>query len=179
MADVGVGKEMYSELRRDLAPQLPAFLLKQRWFGGKARRIKSADVTDVVPIGVLSSQAFVLMIKVTYEDKAEESYAMPLLRTAGSAVTAELEASGLKLAPDEAGPVVLIDALRNEEFLRSLFGLIQEKASVPGEKGELRAFQTTAYLRLSPSTVNDLRPRPVGAEQSNSSIIYGHHLILK
>jgi len=119
------------------------------------------------------------MIKVTYEDNAEESYAMPLLRAVGSAVTPELEASGLKQEPDEAGAVVLIDALKNEEFLRSLLSLIQEKASVPGEKGELRAFQTTAYPRLSPSTVNDLRPKPVGAEQSNSSIIYGHHLILK
>jgi maltose alpha-D-glucosyltransferase / alpha-amylase len=179
MADVGVGKEMYSELRRDLGPQLPTFLQKQRWFGGKARRIKSADVTDVVPIRMLESQAFVLMIKVTYEDRAEESYAMPLLRAAGSAVNSELEASGLKLEPDESGAVVLIDALKNEQFLRSLFALIQEKASVPGEKGELRAFQTTAYPRLSPSTVDDLRPKPVGAEQSNSSIIYGHHLILK
>src|ERR1035438_9000037 len=99
MADVSVGKEMYSELRRDLAPQLPAFLLKQRWFGGKARRIKSADVTDVVPIRMPGSEAFVLMIKVTYEDNAEESYAMPLLRAVGSAVTPELEASGLKQEP--------------------------------------------------------------------------------
>jgi maltose alpha-D-glucosyltransferase/alpha-amylase len=179
MADVGVGKEMYRDLQRQLAPQLPEFLVKQRWFGGKARRIRSAEVTDVVPIRLQSSEALVLMIKVTYGDKVDESYAMPVMRMDSGTITPESEASSLKLPSDESSPVVLTDALKNEEFLSALLGLIQRQAIVHGEKGELRALQTAAFSRLSPSDSSDLRPKPVGAEQSNSSIIYGRALILK
>jgi trehalose synthase-fused probable maltokinase len=50
-----------------------------------------------------------------------------------------------------------------------------------GEKGELRAAQTTAYARLRAASASGvgLRPKPVGAEQSNTSIIYGDQMILK
>ena len=37
MADPGAGKKMASTLQTALAEQLPEYLLKQRWFGGKAR----------------------------------------------------------------------------------------------------------------------------------------------
>ena len=39
--------------------------------------------------------------------------------------------------------------------------------------------QTTAFSKLSPEPVVGLTPKPVGAEQSNTSIIYGNRLILK
>ena len=84
MADVGVGKELVPELRRSLAPQLPGFLIKQRWFGGKARKISSAELIDVVPIRMQTSEALLLVITVKYVDNIEESYAMPVLRAANA-----------------------------------------------------------------------------------------------
>ncbi len=61
----------------------------------------------------------------------------------------------------------------------ALVQLIESGKVIPGEFGELRGVQTTAYARLSPEPVATLRPKPVGAEQSNTSIIYGDRLILK
>jgi trehalose synthase-fused probable maltokinase len=180
MADSAVGKEMYPELRRSLPSQLPAFLAEQRWFGGKARQIRSAELADVIPIRTETLEAFLLVVLVTYADGSNENYAIPVL-CAGPATSApEIATVSLKIETLQTdGPLVLVDALKNEEFLKTLLELIRREASVQGEKGELRAFQTTAYARLCPESAGVLQPKPVGAEQSNSSIIYGDRLILK
>jgi len=181
MAEPGVGKDIVPELRRALAPQLPAFLMKQRWFGGKARKIQSAELSDIVPIRLQSaSEAFLLMVLVRYADGNEELYAMPVVPTVNVSATPEEEGASLQIPSVKGGaPLVLADALKNEESLSALLELIQRKAVVSGENGELRALQTTAYSRLCPSSGGLLRPKPVRAEQSNSSIIYGDRLILK
>jgi trehalose synthase-fused probable maltokinase len=178
MADVGVSREMYPQLRSALAGQLPAFLMKQRWFGGKARRIVSAELTDVISIPTAAQAALLLMVTVRYADNAEESYAMPVLRLADAHHARDDDSSSFKVSTD-GGLVVLTDALKNEEFLVALLDLIQRKATVQGEKGELRALQTAAYSRLYPPSAGPLKPKAVGAEQSNTSVIYGSHLILK
>src|SRR5258708_1276398 len=180
MADVGVSKEMYSQLRSSLPAQLPAFLMKQRWFGGKARRISSAELADIISIPTPTQAALLLMVTVKYADNTDESYAMPVLRAADDMMSAEGEPSLMKLQTGAGvDPVFLTDALKNEEFLSELLELIQRKAILQGEKGELRALQTAAYSRLYPTSAGRLKPKSVGAEQSNTSVIYGSHLILK
>ena len=181
MADPAVGKEMYPELRRSLPAQLPAFLVGRRWFGGKARQIRATELVDVIPIRSTDASAFLLVVAVKYADGAGETYAVPLLRTeqtAGAAAAAGHAA--LKIdAPKSGGSIVFTDALQNEAFLSMLFELIQRQEVLPGEKGELRGLQTSAFARMYPASSANLRPRPVGAEQSNSSTIYGDRLILK
>src|SRR5580692_1404650 len=180
MADVGVGREFYTQLRNSLAAQLPAFLMKQRWFGGKARKINSAELTDVIPIPVQSQEALQLTVTVRYADNTDESYAVPVLRVADATSVSGGELSSLKVQTDAAAtPVVLTDALKNEEFLYALLEMIQGKVTLRGERGELRALQTAAFSRLYPSSTGRLKPRPAGAEQSNTSVIYGSHLIMK
>jgi maltose alpha-D-glucosyltransferase/alpha-amylase len=180
MADVGVGREFYTQLRNSLAAQLPAFLMKQRWFGGKARKIDSAELTDVIPIPVQSQEVLLLTVTVKYADNTDESYAVPVLRVAEAASVSGGELSFLNVQTDAVGtPVVLTDALKNEEFLSALLEMIQGKVTLRGERGELRALQTAAFSRLYPSSTERLKPRPAGAEQSNTSVIYGSHLIMK
>jgi trehalose synthase-fused probable maltokinase len=180
MADVGVGKEMYPQLRSSLAAQLPAFLMKQRWFGGKARRISSAELADIISIPTPAQAALLLMVTVKYADNTDESYAVPVLRAANAVQAAGAETPFLNVQIDaSAEAVVLTDALKNEEFLSTLLELIQRKAILQGEQGELRALQTVAYSRLCPPSAGRLKPKSAGAEQSNTSVIYGSHLILK
>ena len=180
MADSAVGREMYPELRGSLPSQLPGFLARQRWFGGKARQIRAAELADVIPIRAEALEVFLLIVAVKYVDGNQEDYAMPVMHAKRAASTPEVEAAALTIeTPQAGGPLVLIDALGNEAFLGALLDLIGREAIVQGEKGELRASQTTAYAGLYPASVGVLQPKPVGAEQSNTSIIYGDRLILK
>src|SRR5580765_7140874 len=87
MADAATGRENFSDLRRSLPAHLPAYLGRQRWFGGKARTIRSVEVTDIVPMPVRGDAhgALLLIIAVAYGDGACESCAIPMLRAASSA----------------------------------------------------------------------------------------------
>jgi trehalose synthase-fused probable maltokinase len=180
MADPAVGKEMYPELRRSLPQQLPAFLMRQRWFGGKARQIRSAGLADVIPIRSEAMEGFLLIVTVKYAAGADDSYAIPVLPAEPSKQEHEADPTSLRVeATGPVGFVLLTDALKNEAFLNTLLELIRREAILPGEKGELRALRTSASARLYPASSDGLHPKPVGAEQSNSSTIYGDRLILK
>ncbi len=61
----------------------------------------------------------------------------------------------------------------------TLHGAIEAQASSRGLNGELRARQSSAYRDLCPASAGILKPKPMGVEQSNSSIIYGNRLVLK
>jgi trehalose synthase-fused probable maltokinase len=182
MTDSAAGRGVFPELRRSLPSQLPAYLAGQRWFGGKARTIRSAELIDVIPIllaGDRAPAAFLLIVSISYATGPGDSYAIPVIRVElDSAAT--LGQSHLKIAASEAvGGSALVDALKNEAFLSAMLQLIHRQATLPGEKGELRASQTTAYARFGSAVDGNLRPKPAGAEQSNTSIIYGDQLILK
>jgi maltose alpha-D-glucosyltransferase/alpha-amylase len=174
MAQLGIGKKMDSTLQTTLAAQLPEYLLKQRWFGGKARKIASVDVVDTLPIPVVSGNAYLFVAAVRYADGgAVEFYAIPLVRAEGAGT------EGLKVPGPDGGSMMLADGLKNAAFLTALAELIEKGTAIAGENGELRGVQTSAFAKLSPEAVAGLTPKPVGAEQSNTSIIYGNRLIMK
>jgi maltose alpha-D-glucosyltransferase/alpha-amylase len=180
MANFAVGKEMYPELRRLLPPQLPAFLLQQRWFGGKARQIQMTELADVISIRGKTLEVLLLIVTVKYADGAEETYALPVSCAEERTSTKEMDSAQLRLeSPRGGSALVLTDALKDEVFLSMLLEMVHRKATIEGEKGELRAVHTTAYATLCPNSTSVLKPRPIAAEQSNSSIVYGDRLILK
>jgi trehalose synthase-fused probable maltokinase len=173
MADLGAGKKMASTLQTALASQLPGYLLKQRWFGGKARKIASVDIIDTLPIPVGGGNAYIFVAVVHYDDGADEFYAIPLVRSESAG------AEGLKVPSPDGGSIMLADGLKNATFSTALAELIEKGTAIAGENGELRGLKTTAYSRLASEPVAGLAPKPVGGEQSNTSIIYGNRLILK
>src|SRR4029077_17706813 len=121
MAKFAVGKEIYPELQKSLPPQLPAFLAKQRWFGGKAGRVFSAELAGIIPMrsGVL--EVLLLVASVKYADGTEESYAMPVACAEEQSSLSDVDSSFLRVEGRQHGNVlVLTDALKSEEFLKTL-----------------------------------------------------------
>jgi trehalose synthase-fused probable maltokinase len=171
-------KEIYQELRTALPPLLPGYLATQRWFGGKARQIRSAEITDMVPWSKTRCEAFVLLVRLEYATGPGELYVLPLIwseeRVADGAST------GLQVRSGARGTdVYLRNALTDDEFLRSLLDAIEKKAAFSGSAGEIHAWYTSVFPALCGTTASALQPRPIKAEQSNSSIIYGDRAVLK
>src|SRR6266849_9731760 len=180
MANFAVAKERYPQLQRSLPPQLPAFLSRQRWFGGKARQVRVAELADVIPIRGGALEFLLLVVSVQYADGTGESYAMPVSCAEERSSSSQSDSASLKVEALQPGSaLVLTDALKSEDFLNALLEMIRSNATIEGHSGTLRGLQTTAYPHLYPSSAGILQPKPVRAEQSNTSIIYGDRLILK
>ncbi len=170
-------QEQFTELQKSLPPQLPDFLTAQRWFSGKARRVRATEVLDVIPFGASQLESFMVLARVEYETGVRETYLLPLL--AWSADRAPTEDGSHMKVSIRGADLILTDALRNVDFLLELHAAIEAQAVFGGLSGELRAKQAKTYRDICPASAGALKPKPMTVEQSNSSIIYGDRLVLK
>ena len=171
-------KETYHDLRITLPALLAGYFADQRWFGGKARQIRSVEIADLVPLGNTGLETFVLLVRLEYVTGPGEVYVLPLIctqePTVGSAET------GLKVHSSARGTDLhLRNALTDNEFLHTLLEMIEQKTVFRGLEGEIHAACTDAFHVFCKASAGVLQPKPLKAEQSNSSIIYGDRVILK
>ena len=170
--------EDFAEMQELLPPALPAFLTAQRWFGGKAHRIRATEVADIIPFGASQSEALIVLAGVEYETGVRESYLLPLLVWYADRRLNDDDLHALRVT-FRGTELLLTDALRNEDFLLTLHAAIEAQATFRGMNGDLRARHSSTYRDLCPASAGVLKPKPMGVEQSNSSIIYGDRLVLK
>jgi maltokinase len=157
-----------------LAELLREWLPRQRWFAGKDR-----PVTD---LGVLSATELFpgclhLLIHTGHPAVPAPGGAPPygdcyqLLLGVGDHLTPRLARSLIGRPPQ--GPLagkVIYDALHDPRST----ALLLERLRRPGRVGPL-CFETAPRARVP----GGLAPRLLGAEQSNSSLVYGEEFILK
>jgi trehalose synthase-fused probable maltokinase len=167
-------KSFLASLRNSLPPVLPQFLSQQRWFGGKARTIRSVEVSDIVPFCFDPLRSYFILVRVNYADGPTETYDIPLVHSSG-----EIGLSSLRIRPDDLSEVVLKDALTDEQFLTLLLDAIAKGISLTGARGEIRAVATRALPSIWQPLQGPLTPAAMNAEQSNSSVVFEKRLVLK
>jgi maltose alpha-D-glucosyltransferase / alpha-amylase len=169
--------------RGSLEDVLPGYLRERRWFGGKARTIKSARVQDAIPLDQTSGGVFLGLVYVEYTEGNPETYAIPLAFASGEHAGHLLEHSPqaalarLKLRGGDDG--VLFDALFEPAIAEMFLNLVGRRRRIKSGNNQLVGNTTRAYRQIRDSADGPLPPRISGAEQSNTSIIYGQELILK
>jgi maltose alpha-D-glucosyltransferase/alpha-amylase len=171
--------------RAALEDALPGFLREARWFGGKGRRIKSAQLAESLPVGVDETEiaGLVAIVDVEYAEGDPETYVLPLacasvehsrelLESFARSVVARLQ------TPE--GERVLHDALGDPELPAALLDAIRRRRRIAGDAGlRIEANPTKAFRRVAGSSADLPDPRPLQTEQSNSSVVFGDRLILK
>jgi maltose alpha-D-glucosyltransferase / alpha-amylase len=158
---------------------LPRFLTRQRWFGGKSRRIESTTVLDWGAFN--QRKATWALLRVNYESGEPDVYLLPLEMFFDSAAAGIKETSpNSVVAPitSPQGTGVLRDALLREDALSAFLALIAESGRLQTAQGEIRGLPSSLFRSLR-GTDTEVRPRLGTAEQSNSSIFYGDRLIMK
>ncbi|MBF6569967.1 MAG: maltose alpha-D-glucosyltransferase [Candidatus Binataceae bacterium] len=171
--------------REMLEPAIASYLPHTRWFRSKARTIKRAAIQDVVPLPE-SNGAVMTMVEVEFTYGDTESYVIPMSRAEGDRAVEmrsrlpQQAIADLRLAGRTGGGEGLVyDATADADFCRALLGIIERRRHLRGELGELRvgATQTWSAVRQALNGVTEVRP--IRAEQSNSSVVFGDRLILK
>ncbi|MCO6456618.1 MAG: maltose alpha-D-glucosyltransferase [Pirellulaceae bacterium] len=189
---------------RTLLQALPAYLRRQRWFAGKARKIQQVGLVDYFAIqGPAESSAMrLLLVDVQYVDGEAEKYLLPVVFAQGEQacnITGDHPRGGILRVERSDGepPAVLCEAMWEDLFWHPLHEAIRRRRVLRGQHGEIHAEQTKAYRRLAsglkrqagpPRAVKAARelngdePPTVaihGGQQSNTSVILGERFILK
>ncbi len=143
-----------------LAEDLAAWLPHQRWFAGKDRGVASVAVVDFAALG---ERLVLILAEATYDDGSRQRYQVPLAAVA----------AGAGAAVTRAGHYAVVDATTDEEASRRLALLA----------GSRQRITTATGSGVEGEPVEPLPPpgpaRPLGVEQSNSSVVFGERLILK
>jgi maltokinase len=156
----------------DLLAGLPEDVLRewfvpQRWFGSKASEVAQLNVLEEFTLREESPQLVLALIEARFPQGTHEVYQVPIgIRPASEGwserVICEVEGN------------TYYDALADPAHARELLHLMRAGADVQAGDGML-AFRWAGGAGEG-GTVD---VRPVGVEQSNSSIVFGEALILK
>jgi maltose alpha-D-glucosyltransferase/alpha-amylase len=160
--------------------RLLPFLQRQRWFGGKARKTRSARFIDWGVLRRGSQPIFLTLIEVEYDDGPRDQYFLPLTVCA-SADTKGLEERaphGILATVTGARKGVLFDAWLDDRFALALLDVLGHQEHAKTRRGAVRGSQTSAFAALR-GPDDGLRVSRPEREQSNTSIIYGDRLIMK
>ncbi len=170
------------ETRPALEAILPGYLKGRRWFGGKARPLRSASIPEIVPIPYDSAVTYLTSVVVGYTDGDPETYVLPLVvATAERAEQVQKEFPQAVVAHlrREGEDAILYEALWDKSFCDALLAAITHRRRFKGEAGELRALPTRMFRQLYDQSEGNLPASLMQAEQSNTSILYGSTFILK
>ncbi len=170
--------------RNALAEVLPSYLRGCRWFGGKARQLKSTRITEVIPVPYNSSVAYITLVQADYTEGDPETYVLPLALATGEwgwvlGAGHELVQSGVARLQTKDKTGILYDALWEPGFCEVLLDAISRRRRFKGESGTLAATSTVSFNRLRGPAQAPMEPVPGQAEQSNSSVFFGDRLLLK
>jgi maltose alpha-D-glucosyltransferase / alpha-amylase len=178
--------EIFQEDYQKLENLIPVYLKHQRWFGGKARRIKTARVRETVPMHSGEFLAYFVFVRLDYVDGSDETYMLPLTHATAPAMEECMEdCSWMALAKvrteadsDQVSGYIM-DALGLDIFRQELLAMIAKRSTHKGAGGIMAAVPTRFFKTLYDKKSQPLETKIVKAEQSNTSIVYANRFILK
>jgi maltokinase len=144
---------------------LEKWVLSQRWFGSKAREVVQLAVLDVVPLRLEEQPLASVLLEARFAPGTHEIYQVPVGFRAGSANGAIAEARG----------VTIYDALSDPGQSLALLDLMRRDARLESE----HAVSEFHWVEGAHDPGSGAGVRPMGAEQSNSSVVFGDALTLK
>ncbi len=150
-------------------PVLQEWLVAQRWFGSKAREVSHVDVVEAVELRSEAPRLVLALVEAVFASGTHETYQVPLGLRPSS------EAWDERVIMEHDGRTVY-DGLADPALGRELLHRMRSDSEVTVPDGVLRFRWAESAGRGLGGTVD---VRPVGVEQSNSSIVFGDELILK
>lgn len=148
---------------------LAQWIPTRRWFGGKAREVRSFVIEGAVPVAGAEAQAYA--VRVEYADGAPELYSVPL----ACVPAAEIEESAAATIALGADGTALCDATFFAPFRAALLDLMWSG----GTAGEAPSMLCGTPGKLLGTTARPQRSRVLGVEQSNTSILWDDRLFVK
>ena len=158
-----------------VSSSLGPFVLRQRWFAGKARTVAGVKLADwSKPEASLDRLRFAI-VEVDYADGDSEQYFVPVAHVPAA------DAAGSELRAPDAGHIAhlrdgrVIDAASDDASCRAILGMMLGRPAIAMQAADLHA----STYRAAPARVESLPVSRHGGEQSNSSVTFGTACVMK
>jgi maltokinase len=149
--------------------KLQAWVIEQRWFASKSREVSHLHVLEAVPLRNEGPALVLALLEAVFAAGTHETYQVPLgLRPASEGWTERVIC--------EADGWTIYDGMADAAVGRELLHRMRSESEITTENGTL-GFHWAAGAEAGLGGTVDVRP--VGVEQSNSSVVFGDELILK
>lgn len=149
---------------------LENYILKKRWYAGKSSHLKYIEVIDHFKLASIKNNYYGVLIEVNFSEAFFQNYFIPLAFMNEQ----ELDTNTL-IAPATFNevPGYLVDAIHIEDFRTLIFNKIMEAPS--DSVNSKTMFHRSDMLQ----NIKYESSRFLGAEQSNTSIVYNEKYVLK
>jgi len=152
-----------------LSEVLEDYIVKQRWYGGKASKLKYIELSEYFRIQQKGEVYFGLLLEIDFVEAFYHHYFLPI-----AFVTDVNFAMSDRILPiqiqGEQG--YIIDAINLEAFRKLVFERIL--GAVPLDRTKVQYHKSESFANVSYES-----SRFMGLEQSNTSIIYNDQYVLK
>ena len=157
---------------------LPEYVAGCRWFGAKARTLRHMRIHEQSPVGGDSDAAQIWFVEASYLDGPDELYVLPVKLARGDRARAIMQNAPHAIIARFANgdDEILFDAVWDDDFRERLFRLIAQRERASGRNGHVVGTQAAPF---SDSAGDALKSTVLGAEQSNSSMLFGNQFFLK
>ena len=135
--------------------RLIEYVTEQRWYGSKSRTVSHSQVLDLVTLRAADPEYVLALVEIRFDTGAHEIYQ-------------------LLVASDDAE--LQLDGLEDPALARELVHAIRASLTLQGDEGVVELRPVTGFAGLGREM---LTVRAVGAEQSNTSVVFDDELILK
>ena len=152
-----------------LSEVLEDYIVKQRWYGGKASKLKYIELSEYFRIQQKGEVYFGLLLEIDFVEAFYQHYFLPI-----AFVTDENFAKGDRILPItiEGKEGFIIDAINLEAFRKLVFERIID--AVPNDRTRVQYHRSDSFKDVVYES-----SRFMGLEQSNTSIIYNDKFVLK
>ena len=135
--------------------ELIDYVTEQRWYGSKSRTVSHSQVLETVTLRESGPEYALALVEIRFDTGAHEIYQLLLACDDG-----KLE----------------LDGLQDPALARELVHAIRGGLTIQGQEGLVEFRTVTGFAGLGREMID---ARSVGAEQSNTSIVFDDELILK
>ena len=172
--------------RSALAKAWAPFFARNRWYAGRTHTIRSTEILDAVPVAVGRGKpaAFITLIQVEYSDGEPETYVVPITAAIGDeadAVLADHPHAAVAWVDVRAWDqrALLFDATADDSFMEAALRAFGRNRSFDSLAGAELRTTTSPELRRLVSHSGDLTVAHPSVEQSNTSAVFGHQVVMK
>ncbi|MBE9490794.1 MAG: trehalose synthase [Bacteroidetes bacterium] len=152
-----------------LSDVLEDYIIKQRWYGGKASKLKYIELSEYFKIQQHGEVYYGLILEVDFEEAFYQHYFLPIAFVSDENFAKKDRILPISIKGQEGFIIdaINLEAFRKVVFQRILNALPKDNTRVQYNKSEL--FHNVVYESS----------RFMGLEQSNTSIVYNEKYVLK